>query len=406
MRLELAFAQPLHDSPAQVPAHLRRSARQLRQSFHHIANRINVINAGPLHLVVSCLYLLALCGLHSDLLEVKSVGGRRPSHCHQNCVELLRRPDFIALLIFDGDAEPSVFLFFDSIGERSLNDVDLPLLQVFENEGNHVSIEGAKVISSRHEAHAVSHSVQEACDFHCDVAASDDERLAGRSLLHEDVVAADGVIGAVELQVGRPCSGGNQEVAGPDLVVQGILVVVLGKLACFDVLVDDLGILRTDERVLVLEGRQAVQVIQSFLPVDVGNIPEVDRFDVALHSVLQLGPVELPRQLLVFAAIVYLLGKVPSVFARVGDFLARLCGLVHQLLGNAAHVYARPSEAPLRLVRRFLHEIDDYHIQTVLVGFEGSCEPARAPADHCQIVLLLIGLHGGLGRFGRGEGKR
>lgn len=57
-------------------------------------------------------------------------------------------------------------------------------------------------------------------------------------------------------------------------------------------------------------------------------------------------------------------------------------GLMHQLLGNAAHIDAGTAQPPLGLGWRLLHIVDYYGLETVRGRLEGSSQaPRPAPDD-------------------------
>mmetsp|Transcript_38834 Transcript_38834/g.125535 ORF Transcript_38834/g.125535 Transcript_38834/m.125535 type:complete len:549 (-) Transcript_38834:176-1822(-) len=219
------------------------------------------------------------------------------------------------------------------------------LLHVGLAEPGHLLVEAAQRDRAHHHRRVVPDALDEAGALESDVRGADDERAAGRRLEGEDVVGSDAqLLCAGDVRVARPAARADDDLRRRDL----------GHLA---LLVDRL------DRVRVEEGCVRVVVLDA-VGHEVGSVPEVEGLDVALHVAHHRLPVVLGRS------------NLPAKGLGVRHALAEQRRLVHELLWDAADVYAGAAETPRRARRARLDKVADGDLLAVAGGALGAGQSA------------------------------
>mmetsp|Transcript_1098 Transcript_1098/g.3474 ORF Transcript_1098/g.3474 Transcript_1098/m.3474 type:complete len:346 (-) Transcript_1098:111-1148(-) len=257
------------------------------------------------------------------------------------------------------DALAPLSSWFDARGHGALNEGGAVLLHVLLHEPGHLLIKPAQRDRAHEHGCAHAEARDEASALERDVARANAQRLARRRGEGEDVVRADRVLlSPRNVRVARPAARGNHKARGRELGRRTLLVGAL-------------------HGVRVLKDGVRVEVLDA-LAHELGAVAKVDRLDVHLHVLHHALPIVRAR------------AHVPPKGLGVGRCLAMHRRLVHQLLGDAAHVDARAAETPLGANRRGLHEIAQRHLGAQLGRVLGAREAARAAADHDQVIVVAV----------------
>ena len=128
------------------------------------------------------------------------------------------------------------------------------------------------------------------------------------------------------VQICWTSAGRNNKFFSFYLVVFRIIFLEFRKVSCFDKFMDHLRIFRANQGLFIFESAQTIQILHPFAFVHIGNVPKVNRFDIALYLCLQFLPVKIPSQLIIFPLIQ---PNFPSVLACIDDLLMRFGSLMH-----------------------------------------------------------------------------
>mmetsp|Transcript_10755 Transcript_10755/g.22387 ORF Transcript_10755/g.22387 Transcript_10755/m.22387 type:complete len:337 (-) Transcript_10755:135-1145(-) len=325
--------------------------------MQHIPNREDVWHIGLLR------ERIQLAGLgvqyHPGGLNVEVLGARGAAHCQHNCVKHLlyngiRLRELIchlhlavsSLLELSGRCPPEHF------GAMSLH--------VGHNLLRHLTVEATQKHGAGHDCHVVAKSGYESSSLQGDVTRANAKGLARGLWKREDVVGSDAaLLVTLHARIRGASTHCNNNLVTSNL---GGLSVLLGAQNC----------------VRILKGGLCVEVVNLRL-AQARAITPVQRPDVVLNVGHHLLPVVLPRI------------DLPPKRLGVAEALAQNACLVHKLLRDAAYVHASATQPPGGSLRGRDNEIQACNLRAQLRGLFRSCQSARAPSNHNQVILVFVG---------------
>eukprot|EP00755_Sulcionema_specki_P004905 Sspe_Gene.31322::Locus_15465_Transcript_1_4_Confidence_0.286_Length_2249::g.31322::m.31322 len=334
---------------------------ELQPTLDDIPNGVDVGHAGALVLVDK--NLAALRQPHPGVLQTDARVGN-PPHREQHSVALEGLP------VAQPDQQLPVRLpLLDLRRGRPADEVRALLFHVLAHQLRHLLVEPTEWDGPHEHRGVVPHPGEEPCALQRDVAGAHHEGLPGRLRQREDVVRRDAVLlRPRDVRVVRATAHGQDNTPRGDDLLLPLLVRALHA-----VRVD-----QSPQRVLVLD-----------IPLaELGHRPEVELLDVHLHVVLQGLPVQRGGSV----------GRAAEGPGALRPLAGKRSG-VEELLRDAPHVDARPTEAPRGAVRRWLDVVKAHHTGVArgltLGGQEGGNglrggHPTRPSPDDNSIVVVPV----------------
>ena len=133
-----------------MPAHFGGRAGQFRQTFYDVAQSINVVGFGPLDLITARLYLFICMRSEASLVQIKRISGSSPAYRKQHSVVFLRQTELPRQLVLHHHFQFPRLLLPYAHGQGSRHHVHFALLKIGYDVFDHISIEGAQILSPGH----------------------------------------------------------------------------------------------------------------------------------------------------------------------------------------------------------------------------------------------------------------
>mmetsp|Transcript_141463 Transcript_141463/g.439705 ORF Transcript_141463/g.439705 Transcript_141463/m.439705 type:complete len:230 (-) Transcript_141463:436-1125(-) len=175
--------EPLRQEAACLDGH----GRELRLAVDDVADRMDVRHAGLL--VVADELAVALLDLQARRLAVQPAGAAGAAHGHEHSIV-----DAKLGAVLGKDADLPGLRPLEPGRRHPARKLDAVLLHVRPDHLRAVLVEAPQQDGAHHDGHVEADAGEEAGALQRDVGSADDERLAGRLLLPEDVVRTDAAL--------------------------------------------------------------------------------------------------------------------------------------------------------------------------------------------------------------------
>ena len=350
------------ETPGEGKTRLDRHGGELGTILHDISNGINVRRG---RLLVRRGYLpIAGMGRDAHVLQTELVRIGRPTDGDEDGIVLIDG------IVREGHLNPTIGEFLELGRDHGVFEGHPMIGHVGSNLVRAFAIEPTEENRPDGNGGIIPQSSEEASAFERDVRCTDAEGLAGGMIEGENVIGGNGQVGTRTIEGRGAAPDGDEGACGRD---GGDVALLIGDL----------------EGVAIEECAEFVEVRDAVL-AQVDAVFEVEGSDV----VLDVGPHGVPRVIQRLLAIAIAAAIANSNSKRRGIGLhgfTNECGMVHELLGDAADIDAGATEAPGRPGRRGLDKVQHGDLgRPLLHGLFRSGQTATSPADDDEVVIIPV----------------